>query len=148
MILYFAYGSNMNIKQMRSRIENNDIEPIHIVLLDNYKLIFPRKSINQKGGVASIIKEKGEEVYGVIYNLNNKEIEILDKYEGEGTAYDKINIDVLIEGKKKSCMTYIAKKEGEFLPSKEYLKKIIAGAEMNKLPNNYINFLKNIKTSD
>jgi gamma-glutamylcyclotransferase (GGCT)/AIG2-like uncharacterized protein YtfP len=146
MLLYFAYGSNMNPNQMYERI-GREITP-KLALLKNYELIFPRKSIIQKGGVASIIEKMGEVVYGVIYELNDNEMEKLDKYEGKGYAYDRININVLKDNEEISCETYIAKKEGDFLPSEEYLKKIITGAKINNLPSEYLEKLEKIETED
>jgi hypothetical protein len=46
------------------------------------------------------------------------------------------------------ALTYVAIRQGVFLPSKAYLQKMVQGAEAQKIPGSYIKFLGSIKTHD
>ena len=124
---YFAYGSNLNKKQMLERCP--DSKPMFIVTLHNYKLVFVGWSRQWRGGVASIKPFRGERVLGAIYEVSDRDLRRLDSYEGYPGNYTRFNITVFDEdGKPIKAITYI--KSGqleETEPSKEYLSLIQQG---------------------
>jgi len=78
-VLYFAYGSNLSWDQIRRRCPSARF--LGVAELKNYRLCFPRKS--QKGyGVASVEEIPGENVWGVVYQINEVDIGRLDAAEG------------------------------------------------------------------
>ncbi len=115
---YFAYGSNLNRKQMLERCP--DSKPKFMVTLPNYKLIFAGWSRKWRGGVATIKRFGGEKVLGGIYDVPEQCLRQLDRYE-EG--YDRLKVTVFNEVDEPiEAITYI--KSGqleETQPSKEYL---------------------------
>ena len=115
---YFAYGSNLNRKQMLERCP--DSKPKFMVTLPNYKLIFAGWSRKWRGGVATIKRFGGEKVLGGIYDVSEQCLRQLDRYE-EG--YDRLKVTVFTEVDEPiEAITYI--KSGqleETQPSKEYL---------------------------
>ena len=121
---YFAYGSNLNRKQMLERCP--DSKPKFVATLPNYKLIFAGWSRKWRGGVATIKRLRGEIVLGAIYDISEQCLRQLDKYE-EG--YDKLKVTVFTEVDEPiEAITYI--KSGqleETQPSKEYLAIIQQG---------------------
>ncbi len=121
---YFAYASNLNRKQMLERCP--DSKPKLMATLPNYNLIFAGWSRKWRGGVATIRRFGGEKVLGGIYDISEKCLQKLDRYE-EG--YDRLKVTVFTEVDEPiEAITYI--KSGqleETQPSKEYLSIIQQG---------------------
>ena len=124
---YFAYGSNLNRKQMRERCP--DSKPMFIATLHNYKLVFVGWSRQWRGGVTSIKPFRGERVLGAIYEVSERDLRRLDKYEGYPDTYSKLKVIVTNEdGDPVEAVTYIkAGRLEETQPSKEYLAVIQQG---------------------
>ena len=124
---YFAYGSNLNKKQMLERCP--DSKPIFIATLPNYKLVFVGWSRQWRGGVASIKPFRGDTVLGAIYEVSDKDWKRLDSYEGSPGNYIRFNITVFDEDSEPiKAITYV--KSGQFEetpPSKEYLSIVQQG---------------------
>lgn len=124
---YFAYGSNLNKKQMMERCP--DSKPMFMATLHNYKLVFVGWSRQQRGGVVSIKPFRGEKVLGAIYEISEQCLRQLDKYEGYPGNYNRFKVTVFDEDNEPvQAITYI--KAGQFeetQPSKEYLAVIQQG---------------------
>ena len=67
-MLYFAYDSNLNRKQMLQRCP--DSKPRFKATLLKYKLIFAGWSRNWHGGVVSIKPFAGSKVSGAVYEIS------------------------------------------------------------------------------
>ena len=117
---YFAYGSNLNQKQMLERCP--DSKPRFTVTLHHYKLVFVGWSRQWRGGVASIKPFRGERVPGAIYEISEQCLRKLDSYEGYPATYDRLNVKVNDEyGELIEAITYIKKgRVEETAPSAEY----------------------------
>ena len=121
---YFAYGTNLNQKQMLKRCP--DSKPKFIATLHNYKLVFVGWSRQWRGGVTSIRPFRGEKVLGAVYEVSEKDLKRLDKYESN---YNRLNVKVNDEdGELIEAITYIkAEQSEETRPSPEYLSVIQQG---------------------
>lgn len=97
--IYAAYGSNMNILQMRNRCPA--AEKICTGILKDYQLEF------RGGGVATIIPEKGSEVPIVLWYITRGCEKLLDIYEGFPRLYVKDNIQVESEIGSVTAMAYV-----------------------------------------
>lgn len=121
---YFAYGSNLNQKQMKKRCP--DSKPLFTAVLPNYKLVFIGWSRQWRGGVASIKPLRGDRVRGAIYDVTGACLQRLDRYE---SGYSRINVTVIGEDDEPfEAITYV--KTGQLedaTPSKEYLVIIQQG---------------------
>jgi gamma-glutamylcyclotransferase (GGCT)/AIG2-like uncharacterized protein YtfP len=126
-VYYFAYASNLNRKQMRERCP--DSKPRFIATLHNYKLVFVGWSRQWRGGVASIKPLRGETVLGAIYEISERDLRRLDKYEGYPDTYSRLKITVTNEdGDPVEAVTYIkAGRLEETQPSQEYLALVRQG---------------------
>ncbi|MFC1992398.1 gamma-glutamylcyclotransferase family protein [Chloroflexota bacterium] len=124
---YFAYGSNLNKKQMTERCP--DSKPIFTATLHNYKLVFVGWSRQWQGGVSSIKSFRGERVPGAVYEVSDRDLRRLDKYEGYPDIYNRLNVMVTNEdGEPVEAVTYIKKGQlEETRPSKEYLAVLQQG---------------------
>jgi gamma-glutamylcyclotransferase (GGCT)/AIG2-like uncharacterized protein YtfP len=157
-MLYFAYGSNMDWSQMRSRCPSANF--FCVARLKDYRIAFSRFSKKRNSGVADAIRAPGEYVWGVVYEFQDAEIAGLDKCEGynseretEKNAYIREERMVCREGDENDPLkvhVYFAisdDKDRNFLPSPEYKKLIVEGAKYWHLPLHYIDILEQIRTT-
>jgi len=124
---YFAYGSNLNKKQMQERCP--DSKPLFTAVLPNYKLIFVGWSRQWKGAVASIKASRGDRVRGAVYEVSEQCLRKLDRFEGYPQNYNRLKVIVFGEDDEAiEAITYIkAGQIEEGQPSKEYLAVIQQG---------------------
>jgi gamma-glutamylcyclotransferase (GGCT)/AIG2-like uncharacterized protein YtfP len=124
---YFAYGANISKKVMKERAA--DGKPITPATLPNYKLIFVGWSRTWQGGVASIRRIQGSKVRGAVYEISDKDLNHLDKYEGFTNDYNRIKVIVFDEdGTAMEAVTYVKTGQPEEnQPSKEYASIIYQG---------------------
>ena len=124
---YFAYGSNLNKKQMLERCP--DSKSRFVATLRNYKLVFVGWSRQWRGGVASIKPFRGERVLGALYELSDRDLRRLDSYEGYPGSYNRLKVTVFDEdGESVEAITYIKSEQAEEIqPSKEYLSLVQQG---------------------
>jgi gamma-glutamylcyclotransferase len=124
---YFAYASNLNREQMRERCP--DSKPMFIATLPNYKLVFAGWARQWRGGIASIKLFRGGRVVGAVYEVSERDLRRLDRYEGCPGNYSRLKVTVFDEDSRPvEVITYI--KSGqleETPPSKEYLAVIQQG---------------------
>ena len=137
-MLYFAFGSNLNQKQMKRRCK--DSKYIGCYSLKNYKLVFRNYFLG--GGVADIQKDKNSTVLGAIYKISKKDEKELDVYEDYPKTYIKKYFKIL---GKKVMFYYMPKKTMHVAPSKRYLNLIIQGYKDCGYKNNYIVISRNKK---
>ena len=153
-MLYFAYGSNLDWNQMRGRCPS--VRFVCSAKLCDHRLAFTRKSQGRGCGVADVLPAQGHDVWGVVYQIDECDIGQLDKNEGfrpglplEENAYLRTEYHVFAEGdaKKPLLVTiYIAnKQESPPLPNAEYKRLIVEGAKNLHLPENYIRKLESIE---
>lgn len=143
---YFAYGSNMDTQQMLKRVPS--AKKIGIGRLEGYSLRFNRRGTYRNSGVASVEKAN-DEVLGVVWEIKSSDIAILTKIE-DPAAYDRETIEVMFDdGRTQPCITYIAKKQDNFIaPESDYLELIINGAKEAGINETYINRLRNTPLKD
>jgi gamma-glutamylcyclotransferase (GGCT)/AIG2-like uncharacterized protein YtfP len=122
---YFAYGSNLNQRQMRERCPES--KPRFTATLHHYQLVFIGWSRKWRGGVASIRPFRGKKVLGAIYEVSEACLKQLDKHEG--SDYRRLNIIVNNEdGEPIEVTAYIRSGQAEETkPSPEYLAVIQQG---------------------
>ena len=82
---YFAYGSNMNLEQMKYRCPAAEV--VENVRLEDYRLAFRGKAPGN--GVATVLPEKGSCVEGVLWKITEAFEKSLDFYEGFPSFYGK-----------------------------------------------------------
>ena len=101
--LYFAYGSNINLDQMRYRCP--DAKVIDTVTLPDYELLFRGYD---GSGLATIEPKKGSVVHGLLWRITSRCERSLDHYEGFPSLYDKRDVTVRdSQGRSISVMAYV-----------------------------------------
>jgi len=125
---YFAYDLNLNKKQMLELCP--DSKPRFTATLHHYKLVFVGWSRKWRGGIASIKPFRGERVDGTIYEISERDLRQLDRYQGYPSDYTRINIKVNTDvAELAEAITYVKSRgaEEETRPSAEYLAIIRQG---------------------
>ena len=120
--IYFAYGSNLNRRQMKVRCPTAKF--INTCYLKNYKLVFR--------GVADVEKCKGEKAWGALWKVGYRDIVNLDAYEGFPHMYGKEYMDT----KYGKGFFYIMNNQYDIKPPSEYYYETIKdGYRQCKLPS-------------
>lgn len=88
---YIAYGSNLNIRQMRMRCPSARI--IGTSEIPDYELLFKG---SRTGSYLTIEPKKGSRVPVAAWEVNAEDEQALDRYEGFPTFYYKAEIFVYI----------------------------------------------------
>ena len=86
---YIAYGSNLNIYQMRFRCPNARI--IGTAVIPNYELLFKG---SKTGSYLTIEPKKGSSVPVAVWETTAEDELALDRYEGYPTFYYKKEIEI------------------------------------------------------
>ncbi|MBQ6164732.1 MAG: gamma-glutamylcyclotransferase [Clostridia bacterium] len=116
---YLAYGSNLNMRQMRQRCP--DAMPISSAVILDYRLLFRR-------GVATIEPMQGASVPVGIWKISASDEKALDRYEGYPWLYTKRNFKLRMNGKIVAAMAYIMTDGHEVSgPREGYLETIKKG---------------------
>ena len=149
-IPYFAYGSNLSVKRIESRLGQVEVLRTNVKLL-GHTLEF-HKAGSDGSAKADVIfcKDRDSYVLGVIYLLSKPQEKVLDQFEGLGTGYNKKLVDLFDEqGGYLQAMTYYAiKTRRGMLPYRWYLEHIIKGASEHGLHTDYIAFLKETASTE
>lgn len=126
--LYLAYGSNLNLEQMKYRCPNSKV--IGKTELKDYKLVFRG---SHGGSVATVEPCKDFKVPVLIWEINDADEKSLDLYEGFPKLYRKKYFDIDFDGKNQKAMVYIMNEGRDInLPSKFYFKTIMDGYKTAK----------------
>ncbi|MBI4461587.1 MAG: gamma-glutamylcyclotransferase [Acidobacteria bacterium] len=145
-VWYFAYGSNMFHQQVKQRAGKPKEEKS--ARLEGYGLNFDK--IARGGtGTANISLAPGKVVWGVLYRLTEQQLKALDRFEGVPEHYRRSEVSVVDgEGKKIAAQVYLARKVRKGLkPDRQYLQRIVQGAEEHNLPADYIAQLRALEAA-
>lgn len=122
--IYIAYGSNLNITQMKRRCPSAKL--ISTGTLENCAMDFRRMSSN---AYATIHPEKGSFVPVAFWEIDQKAECALDVYEGYPHFYYKRTLQISSsDGSTKEAMVYIMNsKATPGIPSSHYVRTIYQG---------------------
>jgi gamma-glutamylcyclotransferase (GGCT)/AIG2-like uncharacterized protein YtfP len=143
MAKYFAYGSNMS----EHRMINRGLRPLgkQVAFLDNYKFIINKRSYKDpKIGYANVVKENDSVVEGILYDVGENEVKLLDRFEGAPKHYYRETLNLrLQDGSTTQGVVYIANfgwtSPNTLKTTSEYKNFILEGKEW--ISENYYNFL-------
>lgn len=153
-MLYIAYGSNMDWSQMRERCPSTRF--VAAAKLKDHRLDFIRESTARDCGVADAVPERGHEVWGVVYEIDERDLGQLDRSEGfapgrKRNAYVREARHVYADGDEENpiaAFVYFAVRQARPpLPGAEYKQLIVEGAKFWHLPEEYVQKLEKIETA-
>jgi phage replication-related protein YjqB (UPF0714/DUF867 family) len=131
---YFAYGSNLCVRQMAQRCPDAT-DPRPAVLSDHDWLINER-------GVATVEPFAGNQVHGVVWQLSDHDLATLDSAEGVPVRYRRDELTVHTDAGPEPAWVYIDHRVTPGPPRPGYLPRIIDGAVHHGLPQRWIDFLR------
>ena len=127
-MLYFAYGSNLNLFQMKRRCKDS-------VFLKKYELKGYKLNFRSKYRAADIEKSKNSIVPGALFEISKSDEKKLDVYEDFPALYKKHYF--YYYGKK--VMTYTMVKKSPFkFPTERYLNVVKKGYRDCKLDKKFL----------
>lgn len=134
-MMYFAYGSNMDPKRMKTRIGHANGR--RYGLLRDYRLLFNKQARDKDGnekrgeGKTNIVPEGNQTVEGALYEISESELAVLDGFE-IGYAREMKPVE-LQDGTRVDAWVYVADEEeirGGLRPSRKYLKHLLKGRDI------------------
>ena len=160
---YFAYGSNLNSRAVAEWCRHFGHRPPPMksgkpAVLDNYRLGFPIFSEYWGGGIADIVYDPGKYVAGVLFDLTDAELDVLDakvnrKHDSAGREigiYKRIEVKVspLGKGEPVGAMTYqgLSVERYHIPPTKHYMDLVIQGAYSFGLSMMWVAYLQSFST--
>jgi cation transport regulator ChaC len=144
-VWYFAYGSNLNIGQMMTRVGEWTVSKRAVA--KGYKLVFNVQSKRWGGLAANLVRTDNidDRVYGAIYLILKEKLNVLTRYEGPKPT------DILVEadGIQITAKAYV------FLTSREpgkppdaYLEVMLVGLRQHGYSEEVIEKVKNLAKSE
>lgn len=136
----FAYGSNLDPQRFQFRARNwNGCYQLGSLL--GYELRFNKRSLNY-GVAANVVPHPTRRVWGIVVELNDADLEAIDRCEGYPTNYNRVPRQFLLaDNSEVEGYVYMATSawivEGKY-PNSEYLGYVTRGAIACGLPENYI----------
>jgi len=131
---YFAYGSNLCARQMAKRCPGA-VNPRPATLADHDWLI------NQRG-VATVEPVDGSQVHGVVWQVTDRDLAMLDSAEGVPLRYRRDRLTVHTDDGPFEAWVYIDHRVDPGAPRPGYLERVVDGAMHHGLPHRWIEFLR------
>lgn len=126
--LYIAYGSNINLEQMAYRCPHSKV--VGVSEIKNFELEFR--------GVATIIPKENMKVPVLIWELDERDLPILNRYEGHPHLYRQEKMSFELDGKTYKGMAYLMNHGTISPPSPQYYNTILQGYRENDLDESYL----------
>lgn len=139
MIYYFAYGSNMFTPRMKNRVLSARVAGI--ISLAGYDLRWHKVSNKDGSGKCTIFRtDKHEDrIHGIIYKIDRNQVHLLDRAEGCGNGYRRIDLKHSFTNSSVRLYSYTATKiDYDLLPFNWYKMYVLQGALNHDLPESYI----------
>jgi phage replication-related protein YjqB (UPF0714/DUF867 family) len=130
---YFAYGSNLDVTQMTRRCPDAS-DPRPAALADHDWLINER-------GVATVEPLDGARVHGVLWQVSDHDLTVLDSAEGVPVRYRRDRMTVETDDGPAEAWVYVDPRVEPGAPRPGYLERIVAGATHHGLPTRWVEYL-------
>jgi hypothetical protein len=142
MVLYAAYGSNLDPAQMKERCPHSPSAGAG--WLEGWRLTFGGEDLGWEGALATVVEEPGARVYVGLYDVTPLDERVLDEWEGADTGlYRKVRVRIeSLEGDQLAWVYLLDGFEGG-LPSARYLGVLADAAEKAGAPDDYVTELRN-----
>lgn len=136
----------MLTERLKARVSTAS-NPTHYALR-KHQLRFHKKSADCSGKCSIVATGLDTDVvHGVLFNVADAQIDVLDRAEGVGYGYRRDKIYLSIDGVETKVFIYVAEKDAiddAFVPYSWYYELVLAGAEQHALPNDYVAGLRAI----
>lgn len=146
-ISYFAYGSNMSLKRLRSRVPG--VELIGTFRLFGHLLKFHKAGRDHSAKCDAFCTGlQADSVYGVLFVIPSGEKYLLDQAEGLGNGYEQKKVELTGDkGEWRKAYTYYATNIDSSLRCYSWYKQhVLIGAREAGLPKNYLENISAVAT--
>lgn len=139
--LYAAYASNMDPEQMAARAPHSPMRGTG--WLAGWRLTFGGQDKGFDGALATVVEDRSEQVFVVLYDVPAWDEKELDSWEGAGLGvYRKIRVRVeTLDGDVLAWLYVLDDYEGG-LPSARYVGILADAAEAAGAPDDYVKDLR------
>jgi len=146
-VYIFAYGSNLHVRRMQSRVPS--ARTVSIGYVPGRTVLFHKRSIDGSAKADAIHTDNPDHrVWGVVYRIEPAEKPILDEYEHLGIGYDQEQVYVVSHGMVSTvAWIYFARREAidaSGRPYSWYMNFVLSGALQHRLPLCYISRLGDV----
>lgn len=147
MPLVFTYGPATVQGRMYDRIGPTDV--IGSAVLRDMRLVFDKPNMkNRKEGLPNIQEASGESVFGLVFELNNKQLDMLDGFFG---GYEQKTVPVAIGDPPvtRKAVTWVARRTKDGLKARRELIELTkTGMEENGADPGFIEALNRYEVMD
>ena len=140
--LYFAYGSNLDLDDLRLWCKNeNQPFPLKIgydvarARALGVELSFSYRSSSRNGGVLDLKEREGQVVDGMLFEVVEHGWEVLDRKEGAPHCYERVPVNVCCDNDEMatvSTYTVVPSRrdpDGYVRPTKDYMEIVRRGRQ-------------------
>lgn len=137
MELYAAYGSNMDPAQMAERCPHSPQRGTG--WLEGWRLTFGGEDIGWEGALATLVEDRGDRVFVVLYEVPESDQQRLDRWDGATLGYyRRIRVRVQTLDGDLAAWLYVLNAYEGGLPSARYLGILGDAAEKAGAPADYV----------
>ena len=126
--LYIAYGSNINLEQIAYRCPHSKV--VGTSEIKDFELEFR--------GVATIVPKENASVSVLIWELDERDLPTLNRYEGWPRLYRQEKMNFELDGHSYEGMAYLMNRGEISPPSQQYYNTILQGYRENDLDESYL----------
>lgn len=140
---FFFYADNMNPAQLKKRAPEHQF--VCQAYLPDHTIQFCRWSTMWRCGLASVMPSPGERVWGIVVEITEEDLKILDEFEGDlpPGAFRHLSATVVTDQDEKVLVTtHTATSIGKFKPKDHYLDWVMKGVAHWKLPDECVEMWK------
>jgi len=127
-------------------------ELVGVAEVEKRQLAFHKRSIDGSSKCNMINSgHESDRVYGVIYRLNHRHKQGLDRYEGNGYGYMAKQLTLESKGDRYACFTYLAQDSyiaDNLKPYHWYKKLVVLGARYLGFPDDYVSAIEAVESTE
>jgi gamma-glutamylcyclotransferase len=145
----FLYADNLNPSQLKRRAPEHKFSSL--AYLPDHTIQFCRWSSQWRCGLASAAPSPGERVWGIVADVTDEDMKLLDAFEGDvpESAFRHVQVTVITDQEEKLLVTaHIASPIGKFKPKQHYLDFVLKGVSHWKLPDEALQMWKSFAPAE
>lgn len=137
MLLYAAYGSNLDPARMRATCPHSPL--VDTGWLEGWRLTFGGRELGWDSAVGTVVEAADERVFVALYDVDSHDAATLDQLEGAvGGMYRRMHTTVATLNGNIPVWMYVFDGYEGGLPSVWYLTELAAAAERAGAPEDYV----------
>ncbi len=141
MPLYAAYAANLDPARMSERCPHSPLRDTGWLV--GWRLTFGGEELGWDGALATIVQDRGAQVFVALYDISDDDIARLDGWESADTGlYRKVRVRVDTLQGAQVAWTYVLDAYEGGLPSAGYLGILATAAENADAPADYVAALR------